>query len=116
MTVKMGCGICDARWEIGTPRTCKCNDSNVSYSGRLCVDATTGGFRMGPLPDGIKHSEEMSVSSDNTLRLSGFSVLPKPAGAWQIGGSVYYQMTKKPIWLHRIMARVLLGWEWRDEK
>jgi hypothetical protein len=41
-------------------------------------------------------------------------VLPKPVGAWQIGGSVYYQMTKKPIWLHRVMARVLLGWVWID--
>lgn len=23
---------------------------------------------------------------------------------------------KKPIWLHRIMARVLLGWTWEDRK
>lgn len=99
--MKMGCGICDARWEVGTPRPCECNDSNVLYSGRLRVDATTGGFRMGPLPDGVM----------------GFAAAPpKPVGAWRIGGSVYYQMTKKPIWLHRVMARALLGWEWRDEK
>jgi hypothetical protein len=31
MTVKLGCGICDAPWEIGTPRTCKCNQQTVGY-------------------------------------------------------------------------------------
>jgi hypothetical protein len=114
MTVKIGCGICDARWEIGTPRPCKCNQHNVNYSRRLSVDATTGGFRMGPLPEGIEYSNKMRVSSDNTLRVTGFITPPRYVGAWQIGGSVYYQMTKKPIWLHRVMSRLLLGWEWRD--
>jgi len=69
---------------------------------------------MSEINDRINYSEEMRVDSDNTLRFNGFVTPPKPVGAWRIGGSVYYQMNKKPIWLHRIMARVLLGWEWID--
>lgn len=69
---------------------------------------------MSEINDRINYSEEMRIDSDNTLHVTGFAVLPKPVGAWQIGGSVYYQMTKKPIWLHRVMSRVLLGWEWID--
>lgn len=84
MTVKLGCGICDARWEIGTLRPCACNDNNVNYSGRLRVDATTGGFRMGPLSDGIQHSERMSVSSDNTLRVTGFAAEREKVARWMM--------------------------------
>ena len=25
------------------------------------------------------------------------------------------RMSVKPIWFHRYMVRVLLGWEWRDD-
>lgn len=42
---------------------------------------------------------------------------PKYAGGYRIGGNSYYtqfNLTRKPIWLHRVMVRLLLGWEWID--
>jgi hypothetical protein len=48
-------------------------------------------------------------------------VVPKYAGRWILPGSsppagVHFSMPTKPNWLHRTMMRVLLGWEWRDDK
>jgi hypothetical protein len=43
---------------------------------------------------------------------------PKYVGGYRIGGNgAYYtqfNLTRKPIWLHRVMVRLLLGWEWID--
>lgn len=40
----------------------------------------------------------------------------KYVGGYRIGGPTGLQINseKKPIWLHRMMARVLLGWVWID--
>ncbi len=40
----------------------------------------------------------------------------KYVGGYRIGGPLGWQINleKKPIWLHRVMTRVLLGWEWID--
>ena len=37
------------------------------------------------------------------------------AGRWVISQSFHVCVTKKPCWLHRIMTKTLLGWEWQDE-
>ena len=43
---------------------------------------------------------------------------PKYAGGYCIGGSMGLQVNlkEKPIWLHRTMMRLCLGWEWKDAK
>lgn len=46
-----------------------------------------------------------------------FFSMPKPAGAYRLGSDgSYFQVNlqKKPIWLHRVMMRLCLGWEWVD--
>lgn len=45
-----------------------------------------------------------------------FARIPKYAGEWIIGGyfGIRVAVEKRPHWLHRLMARWLLGWEWRD--
>ena len=42
----------------------------------------------------------------------------KYAGGYWIGGSIGFQVNlkEKPIWLHRTMMRLCLGWEWKDAK
>lgn len=42
--------------------------------------------------------------------------LPKYVGGYQIGGQygLKINLEKKPIWLHRTMMKLCLGWEWID--
>jgi hypothetical protein len=37
-------------------------------------------------------------------------------GKWVITKSLYIHVVVKPNWLHRSMARLLLGWEWEEKK
>jgi len=42
---------------------------------------------------------------------------PKMAGAYWLGGrerGIAFVLEHRPRWLHRLMTRCLLGWEWRD--
>jgi hypothetical protein len=41
---------------------------------------------------------------------------PKYDGGYRLGGPTGFQINikKKPIWLHRTMMRLCLGWEWVD--
>jgi hypothetical protein len=42
---------------------------------------------------------------------------PKHAGGYRMGGNTYntkFMLLEKPCWLHRKMAKLLLGWEWVD--
>lgn len=41
---------------------------------------------------------------------------PKYVGGYEIGGpmGMIFMMEKKPLWLHRKMARALLGFRWRN--
>ena len=57
--------------------------------------------------------------SDDTVYVAqgSFAYLHrKYVGGYRIGGPIGLQINfeKKPIWLHRVMMRVLLGWEWID--
>lgn len=38
---------------------------------------------------------------------------PAYAGHYRID-CVCFCLSKKPMWLHRVMCRVLLGWKWED--
>jgi hypothetical protein len=64
--------------------------------------------------------DDIIPKNDDAVFSSG--IIPvKYAGRWFVPGSsathrVQFPMTKKPNWLHRTMMRVLLGWEWRDDK
>lgn len=44
-----------------------------------------------------------------------FITAPQYVGQWEIGnGGLLVPLERKPLWLHRVMARLLLGWEWVD--
>ncbi len=59
----------------------------------------------------------MAASADGTFRYT-IATQSKYAGCYQIGGDNGLQIwfKNKPIWLHRKMAKLLLGWEWVDNK
>jgi hypothetical protein len=42
----------------------------------------------------------------------------KYVGGYRVGGLIGLQINfeKKPIWLHRVMMKWCLGWEWIDAK
>lgn len=42
---------------------------------------------------------------------------PKYVGWWRIGGvaGLCIMQEKRPRWLTRLLCRVLLEWEWKDE-
>ena len=69
----------------------------------------------------------MIESGNNTIDFSGnyyintdkkytFYTPPKYVGYYQIGGDYGLRVafTKKPIWFHRTMMKLCLGWEWSD--
>jgi hypothetical protein len=45
-----------------------------------------------------------------------FYVPPKYSGCYRIGGNygLSISIVKKPIWFHRKMMAMCLGWEWID--
>ena len=58
--------------------------------------------------------------TDENTRIAGITP-PKTAGYWVLPGSVSYGevrycMPRRPVWLHRVMMRTLLGWVWRDSE
>jgi len=42
------------------------------------------------------------------------STPPVYAGWYSINNEFSFSLTKKPAWIHRKMAKWLLGWEWKD--
>jgi len=47
------------------------------------------------------------------------SSFPEYVGGYRIGknpGYVQFNLTNKPNWLHRKFSKLLLGWEWVDNK
>jgi hypothetical protein len=42
--------------------------------------------------------------------------LPASVGGYQMGGNggIQFMLPRRPSWLHRTMARILLGWEWKE--
>jgi hypothetical protein len=42
--------------------------------------------------------------------------VPKQAGSYKIGKSFHIFFEKKPKSLHRFFTKLLLGWEWKDQK
>ena len=59
--------------------------------------------------------------NDNYVKLTNLetsytmSRYTTPVGKWKISESFFIIPAKKPIWLHRKMAKLLLGWEWIGE-
>lgn len=54
------------------------------------------------------------MSNDKEWNTSVF-IPPRIVGYWKIV-DLQVSASRKPNWFHRMMTRVLLGWEWRDEK
>jgi len=49
---------------------------------------------------------------DNTFTISQY---PKEVGGYNLGG-VTLMLGHKPLAVHRLMVKLLLGWEWEDNK
>lgn len=47
-----------------------------------------------------------------------FIAPPNPVGRYEIGGQygMHVTLSKKPMWIHRVFSKILLGWEWYDYK
>lgn len=58
----------------------------------------------------------MSTSEQKDKQLIFWSA-PPVAGYWQIGGpdGLHVSMPRRPIWLHRAMCRLVLGFHWIDK-
>jgi hypothetical protein len=41
---------------------------------------------------------------------------PNYVGGYKIGKGTYFNLIEKPTWLHRKFSKLLLGWEWVDNK
>ena len=60
----------------------------------------------------------IAASTDESCRYT-IAAAPKYAGDYRMGGGTFYtqfSLCKKPCWLHRKMVKLLLGWEWVDNK
>jgi hypothetical protein len=42
--------------------------------------------------------------------------LPEYIGGYDITPNFTVMLETKPMWLHRYMTRILLGWKWKDNK
>lgn len=42
--------------------------------------------------------------------------LPEYIGGYDITPNFTVMLQTKPMWLHRYMTRILLGWKWKDSK
>ena len=42
--------------------------------------------------------------------------LPEYVGGYDITPNFTVMLQTKPMWLHRYMTRILLGWKWKDTK
>lgn len=63
----------------------------------------------------MEYINATSYSSEDTDKIE---IRPhvEYVGKWVITKSFHVRVTAKPNWLHRSMARLLLGWEWEDRK
>ena len=58
----------------------------------------------------------MNVISYSNKHTDEIKICPhvEYVGKWIITKSFHVRVTAKPSWLHRSMARLLLGWEWEE--
>ena len=65
--------------------------------------------------------KEEKLIAENTARLNitkivGYYGISKRSNEINYTHEVQIYFTKKPNWFHRMMTKILLGWEWFDEK
>ena len=60
----------------------------------------------------------MTVESDLIYAEKMYQFHQQPAwvGHWIINPQFKVASTKKPNWIHRYFSKLLLGWEWSDDK
>jgi hypothetical protein len=61
----------------------------------------------------MEYINATSYSSEDTDKIE---FRPPYVGKWVITKSFHIHVVAKPSWLHRIVARLLLGWEWEEKK
>lgn len=65
--------------------------------------------------------QQEHVINDESVAKCTIKRLPKAKGAYVLGSrdktnTIAFHLAFKPIWLHRQMMRIFLGWYWVDEK
>jgi len=58
-------------------------------------------------------------NTNEVPNLESYHSQPKHVGGFRIGNTVGYSqinLLTKPIWFHRKMMKLCLGWEWVDNK
>jgi hypothetical protein len=67
-----------------------------------------------------KHTKnkENEKYDDFVLRSGDIPTLKKPkqVGSYKLGKSFHIFFDKKPNSIHRLFTKLLLGWEWQDQK
>ncbi len=64
------------------------------------------------IDDGGGPSFKFGYDTANTLTIT--SSLSPRVGFWRVNESFHIHATKRPGRLHRMMTKLLLGWEWVD--
>lgn len=59
--------------------------------------------------------EQIILSTLGSIERCGITI-QKPIGYWVISEKNYRSVYKKPKWLVRKMTKILLGWEYKDDK
>jgi hypothetical protein len=59
--------------------------------------------------------EPIEPITNSNKDIDGINWFPY-VGKWVITKSLHIHVVAKPSWLHRSMARLLLGWEWEEKK
>lgn len=72
-----------------------------------------------PDPWSVKITENnigtpITSASPTLIAVELHDLTPKARGYWVISGNFNIHVVKRPNWLHRRMAEVLLGWTWKD--
>lgn len=59
--------------------------------------------------------ENQETTNFNSFKFNGN---PTYAGCYRLGGSIglSIHLGKKPLWIHRKLMAICLGWEWVDNK
>lgn len=67
-----------------------------------------------------KKKKETKYNLDEELVMRAGEVVgivkPKQAGSYKIGKSFHIFFENKPNVIHRYFTKLLLGWEWKDQK
>ena len=60
----------------------------------------------------VENGENNNSIKNNFLLIKGIKMI----GSYKIGSNYFIYLQKKPNFVHRFFAKLLLGWVWKDAK